>query len=64
MQKHYKAFLNNGNPNAAGLPTWAPATSSNVHPLRLGGTGEASVGACDPSFWGSAAQYDYQFYNI
>ncbi|KAF9469230.1 alpha/beta-hydrolase [Collybia nuda] len=64
MQKHYKAFLNNGNPNAAGLPTWTPAASPNVQPLRLGGPGQVSVGACDPSFWGQAAQYDYQFYNI
>lgn len=63
IQQQYKAFLNNGNPNAAGLPTWTAATTTDVHPLRLGGTGEVDVGACDPSFWGSSVQYDYQFYN-
>ncbi|KAJ2927752.1 hypothetical protein H1R20_g9344, partial [Candolleomyces eurysporus] len=63
IQQRYKAFLNNGNPNAAGLPTWTAATTTDVHALRLGGTGEADVGACDPSFWGSSVDYDYQFYN-
>ncbi|PPQ98806.1 hypothetical protein CVT24_003360 [Panaeolus cyanescens] len=63
MQKRYKAFLTNGNPNAAGLPTWSASTATNVRSLLLGGTGEAPVGACTPSFWGSAALYDYQFFN-
>ncbi|KDR81732.1 hypothetical protein GALMADRAFT_59378 [Galerina marginata CBS 339.88] len=63
MQKRYKAFLATGNPNVAGVPTWTPATSSNVHPIRLGGSGEAAVEACAQSFWGSGVQYDYQFYN-
>ncbi|KAG5647317.1 hypothetical protein DXG03_000855 [Asterophora parasitica] len=64
IQKRYKAFLTNGNPNVAGLPTWTAATPSNVHALKLGGSGEATVGACDSSFWGQAAQYDYQVYGI
>ncbi|KAF8965211.1 Alpha/Beta hydrolase protein [Flammula alnicola] len=63
MQKRYKAFLTNGNPNAAGVPTWTPATGTDVHPLILGGSGEVAVGACDPNFWGSSVQYDYQFYD-
>jgi carboxylesterase type B len=64
MQQRYKQFLSSGNPNSQGLPNWAPATSSNVHPQLLGSSGEAPVGACDPSFWGQAVQYDYQVYNI
>jgi hypothetical protein len=63
IQKRYKAFLANGNPNVAGVATWTPATATNVHPILLGGSGEATVGACDPNFWGSSVQYDYQFYN-
>ena len=63
MQARYKAFLTTGNPNAPGFATWAPATTSDVHALVLGGSGEVSVGACTPSFWGSAVQYDYQFFN-
>lgn len=63
MQQRYKAFLTNGNPNVAGLATWTAATTTDVHSLRLGGTGEVSVGACDPTFWGSSVEYDYQFYN-
>ncbi|KAF8163428.1 Alpha/Beta hydrolase protein [Crassisporium funariophilum] len=63
MQKRYKAFLTNGNPNAAGVATWAPATTTDVNPLLLGGTGETAVGACDPSFWGQSVEYDYQYFN-
>ncbi|KAF6764023.1 crystal protein [Ephemerocybe angulata] len=63
VQQRYKAFLNNGNPNVAGLPNWAPATTTDVHSIRLGGTGEAPIGACDPTFWGSTVDYDYQYYN-
>ncbi|KAF9527033.1 Alpha/Beta hydrolase protein [Crepidotus variabilis] len=62
-QSRYKNFLANGNPNPSGLSAWPAATSSNVHPKLLGGTGEATVGACDPSFWGSSVQYDYQYYH-
>ncbi|TFK38938.1 alpha/beta-hydrolase [Crucibulum laeve] len=63
MQKRYKAFLANGNPNAAGVPTWTAVAASDVHALQLGGSGEAPIGACDPSFWGQGVQYDYQFYS-
>jgi carboxylesterase type B len=64
MQKRYKAFLTDGNPNARGLATWLGATTSDVHALQLGGSGEAPIGACDPSFWGQAVPYDYQVYGI
>ncbi|KIM49371.1 hypothetical protein M413DRAFT_438559 [Hebeloma cylindrosporum] len=63
IQKRYKAFLANNNPNVAGVATWTPATPTDVHPILLGGSGEATVGACVPSFWGSSVQYDYQIYN-
>ncbi|KAJ7197881.1 alpha/beta-hydrolase [Mycena rebaudengoi] len=58
------AFLTTGNPNAPGLSVWAPATSTNVHAQQLGASGEVPAGACDPSFWGAAVQYDYQVYGI
>lgn len=64
MQKRYKAFLSTGDPNASGLATWTPATTSDVHALNLGGTSAIPVGACDPSFWGAAVQYDYQVFGI
>ncbi|KAG6833658.1 hypothetical protein H0H87_002854 [Tephrocybe sp. NHM501043] len=64
MQQRYKAFIATGDPNVAGLPTWTQATSSDVHPLPLGGAGPVVVGACDPSFWGEGVQYDYQVYGI
>jgi carboxylesterase type B len=63
MQARYKSFLANGDPNAVGVATWTPATTSDVHPLVLGGSGEVAVGACTPSFWGSGAQYDYQSFD-
>ncbi|KAJ3515728.1 hypothetical protein NLJ89_g1571 [Agrocybe chaxingu] len=62
MQQRYKAFLSNGNPNTVGVASWTAATATDVHPILLGGSGEAMLGACDPSFWGSGVQYDYQFY--
>jgi len=64
VQKRYKAFIANGDPNVADLPNWAPATTTDVHALKLGGSGEVTVGACDPSFWGLGVQYDYQVYGI
>ena len=64
MQKRYKAFLQNGDPNVSGLPTWNAATTTDVHALNLGGTGAVPDGACDPSFWGNAVQYDYQVFGI
>ncbi|KAG2019995.1 carotenoid ester lipase [Coprinopsis cinerea AmutBmut pab1-1] len=63
IQQRYRAFLNNGNPNVAGLANWEPATSTDARAIKLGGSGAVPVGACDPSFWGSAVQYDYQYYN-
>jgi hypothetical protein len=63
MQSRYKAFLNHGNPNDEDLPYWTPATASDVHPILLGGSGEAPTGTCDPSFWGAQVEYDYQYYN-
>lgn len=63
MQKRYQAFLTTGNPNVDGVASWAAATSSDVHSILLGGSGETAVGACEPGFWGSTVQYDYQFYN-
>jgi len=64
MQARYKAFLNTGNPNAAGHATWNAATTSDVHALTLGGSGEVASGGCDPSFFGDAIPYDYQVFDI
>ncbi|KAJ3556644.1 hypothetical protein NM688_g1915 [Phlebia brevispora] len=64
MQARYKAFLLTGNPNVAGHATWNLATSSDVHSLVLGGSGEFPDGGCEPSFFGEAVLYDYQRYNI
>lgn len=62
MQARYKAFLNTGNPNVPNLPTWHAAGNSEVNSIQLGAPGPVPVGACIPSFWGQAVQYDYQFY--
>jgi hypothetical protein len=64
MQARYKSFLWNGTPNPFNLPIWPPATTTNVNPLNLGGSGEMPVGACVPSFWGEAVQYDYQVFDL
>lgn len=64
MQARYKSFLNNGNPNANGFASWNAATTSNVHALTLGGSGEVAPGGCDPSFFGSQIPYDYQVFDI
>ncbi len=64
MQARYKAFLTTGDPNAGGLATWKEATSSDVHALTLGGSGEVPAGGCDPSFFGDAVLYDYQIFGI
>ncbi|KAJ6514846.1 alpha/beta-hydrolase [Mycena vitilis] len=68
MQARYKAFLTTGTPNAAGLSPWTEASTTDVHAHQLGGTpsasGEVPVGACEPSFWGTAVQYDYQVFGI
>ncbi|KAF7305580.1 Carboxylic ester hydrolase [Mycena chlorophos] len=65
IQTRYRAFLENADPNVPGLATWSPATTDDVNALPLGGNATAvDVGACTPSFWGDAVQYDYQFYDI
>ncbi|KAK0211160.1 alpha/beta-hydrolase [Desarmillaria ectypa] len=64
MQQRYEAFLHTGNPNVNGLATWNAAGSSDVNALQLGATGDFDVGACVPSFWGAAVEYDYQVYGI
>ncbi|KXN92182.1 Crystal protein [Leucoagaricus sp. SymC.cos] len=62
MQTRYRAFLNTGNPNTPNLPNWPKAGTSSVNAIQLGAPGSITVGACEPSFWGQAVQYDYQFY--
>ena len=64
MQARYKAFLNTGNPNVPGHATWNQATTSDVHALTLGGSGEVAAGGCDPSFFGDEIPYDYQVFDI
>lgn len=64
MQARYKAFLAGGSPNAAGFATWNEATTSDVHALTLGGSGEVAAGGCDPSFFGVVVPYDYQVFHI
>ncbi|KAI0053905.1 alpha/beta-hydrolase [Auriscalpium vulgare] len=67
MQARYSAFLRTGNPNPAGsgYTHWNAATSSNANSIHLGSSGMASVGACDPSFWGSSSvPFDYQVFDI
>jgi carboxylesterase type B len=64
MQARYKAFLNNGNPNAPGFEQWTAAGTSNVNAKNLGAPGLADIGSCDPSYWGQAVQYDYQVFDI
>ncbi|EMD38209.1 hypothetical protein CERSUDRAFT_113358 [Gelatoporia subvermispora B] len=64
MQARYSSFLRTGNPNTDSFATWTPATTDDVHPLLLGGSGEASVGQCTTSYWGDFVQYDYQVFDI
>ncbi|KAF8982251.1 hypothetical protein BDQ17DRAFT_1378933 [Cyathus striatus] len=54
MQKRYKAFLANGNPNAA--------VSDNVHPIILGGSGRLLL-VHVRLVLGDKVQYDYQFFS-
>ncbi|KAI5119949.1 hypothetical protein M0805_002138 [Coniferiporia weirii] len=64
-QSRYKAFFNNGNPTVKGLENWSAVSGSNTNAILFGGSGgSASVGACDPSFWGSDVLYDYQMFGI
>ncbi|KAJ3488986.1 hypothetical protein NLI96_g2463 [Meripilus lineatus] len=60
VQARYSAFLRTGNPNVSGRPNWPAASGNNVNAIQLGASGMASIGACDPSFWGAAVPYDYQ----
>ncbi|KAJ7627370.1 alpha/beta-hydrolase [Roridomyces roridus] len=68
MQARYKAFLASADPNEPGLDGWVPATTTDVHAKEFGVLttvdGEVPVLACDPSFWGQAVQYDYQFFDL
>ncbi|KAG7448210.1 alpha/beta-hydrolase [Guyanagaster necrorhizus] len=64
MQQRYKAFLHSGNPNVDGLTTWTASGTSEMNALQLGESGEFEIGACIPSFWGEAVEYDYQVYGI
>ncbi|KAH7911429.1 Alpha/Beta hydrolase protein [Hygrophoropsis aurantiaca] len=66
MQARYKSFLYTGNPNPSGssYATWEAAGTSDVNAILLGSSGEATVGACTPSFWGASVPYDYQVYDI
>ncbi|KAJ7463707.1 alpha beta-hydrolase [Mycena latifolia] len=68
MQMRYRMFLRNGSPNVPGLELWPAATTLNIAAKELGiqttGNGADPIGACTPTFWGAAVQYDYQFYDI
>ncbi|EEB93648.1 hypothetical protein MPER_07663 [Moniliophthora perniciosa FA553] len=65
VQRRYKAFLQDGTPNGPGLSPWTQASTTNINPLNLGGTGgPIPEGSCAPSFWGAAVQYDYQIYGL
>ncbi|KAH8117062.1 alpha/beta-hydrolase [Phellopilus nigrolimitatus] len=64
IQARYRAFLSGGNPNTAGYANWKAVSGSTTNAILLGTSGEATVGACDPSFWGSAVLYDYQMFGI
>ncbi|KAL0568075.1 hypothetical protein V5O48_013919 [Marasmius crinis-equi] len=64
VQGRYKAFLQNGNPNAGGLSQWSESSTTDVHALNLGGVGTIATASCDPSFWGGAVPFDYQIYNL
>ena len=62
MQGRYKAFFATGNPGGG----WTPVSGQETNAIILGGSSDGSqadVGACDPSFWGSAVQYDYQVFD-
>ncbi|KAJ6461736.1 alpha/beta-hydrolase [Mycena sanguinolenta] len=69
MQVRYRMFMLSGNPNVPGLEPWLPATTDNNFAAKeLGPTttpdGLDPIRACTPSFWGAAAQYDYQVFGI
>ncbi|KAJ7934074.1 hypothetical protein B0H13DRAFT_2227305 [Mycena leptocephala] len=64
----YKALILSADPNVPGLGPWHPATNTNAYPKELGvkttPDGLDPAVTCIPSFWGEAAQYDYQVFNI
>ena len=63
VQARLKSFLAGGTPNARGYPNWNRVSGNNVNGLVIGSSGgSASVGACDPSFWGQEVPYDYQLF--
>ncbi|EJD02246.1 alpha/beta-hydrolase [Fomitiporia mediterranea MF3/22] len=65
VQARLKAFFATGSPAAYGFQNWNPVSSTNVNAMVLGDSGGlADIGACDPSFWGQAVQYDYQLFGI
>ena len=64
MQARYNSFLHTGSPNAAGFATWNVAGTDNVNAINLGASGMATVGACNPSYWGNFVQYDYQVFGL
>jgi carboxylesterase type B len=66
MQARYSTFMRTGNPNPSdsSYATWSAVSGTDVPALLLGGSGTASIGACQPSFWGVDPQYDYQVYDI
>jgi carboxylesterase type B len=64
IQARWGAFIKTGNPNTSGYADWCQVTHSGLIPvMNLGGTSAIPLGACDPSIWGTAIQYDYQIYN-
>lgn len=66
IQARYSSFMRTGtpNPSSSTYATWTQSGSPDVAALKLGGTGNQPAEACDPSFWGSAVQYDYQIYGL
>lgn len=65
IQERYASFLAGGTPNSQGLENWTPVSGNTTNTIALGGNGGLiAVGACDPSFWGAAVQYDYQVFGI
>lgn len=65
IQKRYKSFLAGGTPNAQDLEVWTTVSGNTTNAIALGANGgKIAVGGCDPSFWGSAVEYDYQVFGI
>ncbi|KAF8605434.1 alpha/beta-hydrolase [Ceratobasidium sp. AG-I] len=66
IQARYSSFIRtqNPNPSSSTYAAWAQSGTSDVAALKLGGTGNVPAEACDPSFWGNTAKYDYQIYGL